>query len=98
MDPIGPGLNRQFQGGIDEPAIYNRALTPEEVLAHYTAAVGGGAGLTITRSGGNVTLTWSAGTLQQSTNVAGPYLDVTGSTSPYNLPATNGAAFFRLKQ
>ncbi len=98
MDPIAPGLSRQFQGGIDEPAIYNRALTVAEVLEHYTAGAASELKLNIASSGSNVTLTWSAGTLQQSTNVAGPYADVTGATSPFNASKTNGAAFFRLRQ
>jgi len=29
-----------FEGKLDEAAIYNRALSPEEIVAHYRAAVG----------------------------------------------------------
>src|SRR5690242_8424999 len=35
MDALTPSLNRQFQGKIDEPAIYNYALTPQQVASHY---------------------------------------------------------------
>jgi len=31
-----------FTGSIDEVAIYNRALTTSQILAHYSAAMGGG--------------------------------------------------------
>jgi len=52
--------------------------------------------LTIDRSGGNVVITWSGpAKLQSAVNVAGPYTDVTGATSPYSPPATGPARFFR---
>ena len=34
------GYEQRFQGGIDEVAYYNRALTPQQILAHYNAAKG----------------------------------------------------------
>jgi Immunoglobulin domain len=50
-------------------------------------------------SGHNLTLSWtnSAFALQFSTNVAGPYSTVSGAASPYVVPATNAAGFYRLK-
>ena len=56
--------------------------------------------VTITNSvsGGNLILSWPSGTLQQSTNVAGPYNDVIPSSSPYAAPMTNAAMFFRIRQ
>jgi hypothetical protein len=35
------------------------------------------------------------GTLQSSTNVAGPYADVPDATSPYTTPMTNAQTYFR---
>lgn len=32
-----PGLNRYFQGGLDEVKLYNRSLSSAEVVAEYTA-------------------------------------------------------------
>jgi hypothetical protein len=55
--------------------------------------------LTFSRAGNNLTLTWSPGwTLQSSTNVAGPYQDVQGATSPYMASMTTLSQFFRLRQ
>ncbi len=34
------GGGREFAGSIDEVAIYNRVLTPEEIKAHYNAGTG----------------------------------------------------------
>lgn len=54
--------------------------------------------LNIAASGGNVTLTWAnpAFTLQAAPNVTGTYTNVTGATSPYTVPASGAARFFRL--
>ena len=55
--------------------------------------------LTISRSGPDVTLTW-AGTynLQSKTNLSDPTWNNVGvSTSPYVIPATNSATFYRLQ-
>lgn len=41
-----------------------------------------------------VTITYT-GTLQSATNVTGPYSDVAGATSPYTVPTTAGAMFYR---
>jgi hypothetical protein len=46
----------------------------------------------------NVVLTWTSGYLQSSTNVAGPYTDVPGATSPYtNAAVTPPYKFYRLR-
>ena len=54
--------------------------------------------LSIARGVGEQIVTWptSASTLQASTNVAGPYLDVSGATSPYT-NSVGPVKFFRLK-
>jgi len=48
--------------------------------------------------GGQLRLEWMGGTLQTTTNVAGPWSDVSGAVSPYLHPTTNPAQFFRVKQ
>lgn len=54
--------------------------------------------LNISAAGGNVTLTWNnaAFTLQAAPNVTGTYTNVAGATSPYVVPATGAARFYRL--
>jgi hypothetical protein len=55
--------------------------------------------LTIARSGANLTLSWSgSGVLQSATSVNGPYVDLIGSASPYNVTPSGGATFYRLRQ
>jgi hypothetical protein len=46
--------------------------------------------------GGNVTLTWSAGVLQQTDVVTGPYTDVLSATSPSTVPAA-AMKFYRVR-
>ncbi len=48
--------------------------------------------------GGNLTLTWSAGsTLLQTTNLLGPWTTNTTATSPYIVSPTNAQSFFRVR-
>jgi len=53
--------------------------------------------LSITKVGGNVVLTWPAGTLQQSPTVTGNYTNVLGATSPYTNSVSGAQSFFRIK-
>ncbi|MEP6664341.1 MAG: hypothetical protein ABJC04_11835 [Verrucomicrobiota bacterium] len=53
--------------------------------------------LSITRDGNSVVLTWpGAFNLQSSTNVAGPYVTISGATSSFTNAITEPAQFFRL--
>jgi hypothetical protein len=69
-------------------------LSTGEVVPTARASVG------LTHSRTNLVLTWPAGwTLQSATNVTGPYMDVSGATSPYtNLFSSGPRRFFRLRQ
>lgn len=83
-----------FLGSVDDTAIYNYALSPQQVAGHYAAA----AGLTINSSAGNATLSFPAGTLQSTTDLTVPFANVPGATSPYTVPLNaNGAIFYRVK-
>lgn len=93
----GNGWAEGYAGGIDEVAIYGTALTPAQVAAHYAAASGVVATIGISRSGADVTLTWSGGTLQESATVNGTYTDVAGAVSPLTLTAPKATRFYRLK-
>jgi hypothetical protein len=88
------GLDRQFSGVIDEAAFYNHALTPSRIQAHYAVSV---QPLKISLSGGQATLTWPLGTLQQAGDVTGTYTNVSSAFSPYTVPASQAKTFFRLK-
>ena len=49
-------------------------------------------------SGGNLTLSWANyGTLLSATNLAGPWVPVTGAVSPFQAGTTNAAKFFRVQ-
>lgn len=54
--------------------------------------------LNITRSGNDITLTWSDSsfTLQAAPSVSGTFTNVPGATSPYTIPATEAGQYFRL--
>jgi len=90
---IGNGWANNFGGVVDEVAIYNTALSAAQVASHYSAACP----LTITRSGGNVTVSWCSGTLQAAGTVNGTYTNVAGANAPsFTQPAT-GTTYFRVK-
>jgi hypothetical protein len=94
----GNGWTNSFAGAIDEVAIYDRALSASRIAAHYSLGKSGSPTLTISRSGSNVTITWSSGTLQEATSVTGPYNDIIPQpTSPYTTPATGPQKYYRLR-
>jgi hypothetical protein len=92
----GEGWAGNFAGLVDEPAIYNHALSASQIAAHYSLGVLGPKPLTITRSGANVVVTWPAGTLQSATSVLGPYTDVV-AVSPLTTPASGPQKFYRVR-
>ena len=67
---------------------------------YTTSPVVNGPTMTITQSGGNVTVTWSGGgTLQSSTNISNPanWMNEGGSpTSPYTTTHSGAAKFYRV--
>jgi hypothetical protein len=89
-----PANHRAFTGGISDAAIYNKALTADQIENHFLAGVGP-MPLVITRPDGTITLEWSAGILQQSDNLGG-FEDVEGAVSPYT-PADGPRHFYRLR-
>ena len=95
------GEDRVFSGGIDEAAIYNVALTPTQIAAHFSAGAYGSAPLTVTLSGANIILNWTTGTLQEATDVTGPYTDVSDISPsvpvPLNTLSGGSHKFYRLR-
>lgn len=95
----GPG-NYFFEGDVDEPAIYNKALTAEQVILHYLAGTPAPVTqpvLTIARAGDHLVLSWPTGSLESAPAVNGPWAAVAGSTSPFNATPDQTARFYRLR-
>jgi hypothetical protein len=79
-------------------AVIYQSLTAQQVQDLFTAGVG--PWLEGTPDGsGNLNLNWSAGdTLQEATNINGPYSDISGVTPPYSVPLLkSGNKFYRVK-
>jgi hypothetical protein len=83
----------QYDGGIDDVAFYNYALSAQQVQNHFL----NNARLTINKIGNKAVLTWPAGTLQAAGVVTGTYTNVTGASSPYTNTITGSATYFRLQ-
>jgi hypothetical protein len=55
--------------------------------------------LAITRSSSTVTISWpGCGVLQRAANVIGLWVTLSNVTSPYTVPISGSAAFFRVVQ
>lgn len=87
--PVAADFNAQFRLVVSAPA---KSLT-SNVVRLITGAVEAPE-IAITRSAAQVTITYT-GTLQSAATVNGPYQDVAGAQSPYVVPASAGAAFYR---
>ena len=105
QDPTGNYGSEVFD--LDDVGIWRRALTAYEAASVYGAAqnssesfdVHGPVNVSAKRVGANIDVSWQAGTLLQSTNVAGTYTPVPGATVPfYRASPTNSATFFRVRQ
>jgi hypothetical protein len=80
-----------FNGTMDDVAIYNKVLTPQQIQNHLLNTTH----LTIVNSGGKIVIIWPTGTLQSATNVIGPYTNVSGATSPYTNSVVGTQRFYR---
>jgi hypothetical protein len=86
------GVFGNWDGGIEDLAVYNYVLSPLQIQNHFLNSTH----VSIVQSGGNVVVTWPVGTLQSATSVAGPYSTVVGATSPYtNTPS--GHTYYRVQ-
>lgn len=92
-----------FPGQIDEVALFDRALSPEQVADLFAAAFGTPPPLRITVSGGQPTLTWTGGVLQSATTLgdekSGPdWSDLPDAASPYTPEQPAAAGFYRVRK
>jgi hypothetical protein len=88
---------RVFNGVMDEVAVFNRALTASQIQqlyanGHQLPQVQLGFGF----SNANLSLNWPQGTLQQSSNLTGPWLAVTNAAGTFTISPTNDSSFFRI--
>ena len=101
-NPDGTSGQRNFNGAVDEVAIFNRAMGSNDLQTLYNAALGVAppppVNLQILLTGTNVRLTWGAiGHLLEAANVNGPWQTNALAISPYEVPATNSAKFYRVQ-
>jgi hypothetical protein len=80
-----------FSGIIDDVAVYNKALTPLQIMNHFLNTTH----LFVSGSGNKIVITWPTGTLESALNVNGPYTVVSGATSPYTNTVTGKQLFYR---
>ncbi len=93
-----------LQIGIDDLAVWKRALTPLEAASIYEAGFYNGVGITnapltftMTKiAGPKLVLNWNEGVLQTTTNLAGAWTTLS-VTSPYTNTPSGSDAFFRVK-
>ncbi len=101
QDPTGT-YPESGTADLDDMGIFKRALTQLEAQSIYMAGLNRHsfvnlsvpATIGISRVGGALTITYT-GTLQSSDTVNGTYTDVTGASSPYAVPTTAPAKFYR---
>jgi hypothetical protein len=97
-DPSYADGRQNFNGTIDEVAVFNRALSQAELQAIYNGALASAPPPTIeiTRSGGSVQLTWPRGLLLEASAVNGPWSTNSTAVSPYTTPASQTQKFYRV--
>lgn len=86
------GTARLLAANIADAAIFPQALSAADIQALYS----GETILSITHSGSNITLTWNSGALLQAPTVLGPWTTNTTAVSPYTVPTTNSAEFYKV--
>jgi hypothetical protein len=100
-NPDGTSGQRNFNGAVDEVAIFNRAMGSNDLQVLYNAALGVvpvQVKLQIGQVGNNVRLEWGTiGHLLEAASVNGPWLTNAAAFSPYEVPATNSAKFYRVQ-
>jgi hypothetical protein len=106
---VDTGGTFAFLGSLDEARIRSGLESSNWVWASYMTVAANSAfenysgvsspivTLNIQNSGSDVIIAWPVGTLQSASQVAGPYSDVLGATSPYTNIVSGTQQFFRVK-
>jgi hypothetical protein len=79
-DTAGGNGGRLWNGPIADVMVFDSALSPVAVNALYLG-VPASATLTIAPSGANLVVTWPGGTLQEATQITGPWTPTIGATN-----------------
>lgn len=95
---------RNFNGKIEQAAIFNYSLNPNQIAQIFTNGTGmafpsnpTNANLTISSpSAGNLVVNWTAGTLLEATNLNGPWV-TNNATAPYTVPLDAERKFYRVR-
>lgn len=96
-----------FNGLMDETRLENAVRPAAWVWASWATVAGTGFAsygtvshvpvtLQYQWAGGQLTLSWTGGTLQSASAVAGPYLNVGGATNPFSFVPSGGQKYFRV--
>jgi uncharacterized repeat protein (TIGR03803 family) len=100
------GGDRHWTGDLDEVEVFNRALSTNELYTIYSAGTAGKCKpccylktLTISKvTSTTVEVNWGGcGTLEKSTNLLGPWIEIPSAASPYIITATGLDMFYRLE-
>jgi hypothetical protein len=104
QDPTGT-YSESGEFDLDDMGVWRRVLTPLEVAGMFVAGASNGVNfasapvrIQAQAASGQVRLTWSGGLLQAADQVAGPYSDVNGATSPYSVSPAAAKKFYCLRQ
>ena len=98
-----------FEGQFDEVAIFDKAIPAERIAIHYQAGRegyvppdngGGEAEFTqVTFTNGQLTLAWEGtATLEEATEITGPWTASASQTSPQTVTPTGANKFYRLRE
>ncbi len=90
---------REFNGLINNVAVFKRTLSNVEIQGFYTAAVTPQLGvitLQIQNTGTSYQLTWPRGALYEADQVGGTWTAVPNAASPYPVDATSTNKFYRV--
>jgi hypothetical protein len=97
----------QGSGDIDDLGVWLRVLTQPEAQNMYLVGkylsksfdTYGPVSITSKSSGGNLDISWQAGTLQEAPTVSGPWTAVSGATPPFYRVAvpSSGNKFYRIQ-
>jgi PA14 domain len=98
---VGPGYSPENANAWNDVSLYKSYKIQYRNFGDFARpATGGSAGqfTGITKTGSNITITWTgAGVLQSASDVSGPWTNVPNASSPAAITPSSNRAFYRLK-